>query len=35
MYEHVSRRTVYHWIAKGLVHTRRTPSGRLRVWVAA
>jgi hypothetical protein len=35
MYEHVSRRTVYNWLAKGLLVTRRTPGGRLRVWVKA
>lgn len=27
----VSRRTIYHWIAHGLVQTRRAPSGLTRV----
>lgn len=30
----VSRRTIYNWIAKDLIETRKTPSGKLRVVVA-
>lgn len=31
----VSRRTIYNWAAKGLIETRYTPSGKLRVVVAS
>lgn len=27
----VSRRTIYHWLAKGKLDTRRTPGGYMRI----
>ena len=32
---HVSKRTIYNWIGKGWVETRRTPSGNVRVSAAS
>jgi excisionase family DNA binding protein len=29
--ERVTRRTVYHWIEKGAVETRKTPGGGVRI----
>lgn len=29
----VSKRTVYHWLRRGILHARETPSGKTRIYV--